>query len=449
MDIQQHTFAVEVSWSDPAGTADPRGYTREHAVRAVLGPRDVERGLRAPEPLTGSAARAFHGDAEQWNPEQLLLASLAQCHALSYLHAAAEASLVVTALTVTGSAELRMEPDGGGRVTGAVLRPAVELADASRRAEADALHAVAAERCVIARSVDFPVTHEPVTPASQAARRPAASTTETGTASGSASSTADDQQLPTFSRRLGAPIATLAPVGKPPSQVTGLPARGQDEEARRRGAEHDQQTRQDGAPMTDDDRRDDAQEAEAVPGTTGGSGSSGASGSSGSSGSPGSSADLGYLPPPGGGSGPQPIRPAAPSRSAEPASGATPGGEQQSFYEAVGGHETFARIVEVFYEQVAEDPDFRALYPEEDLEPAKRRLLMFLEQYWGGPRTYQEERGHPRLRMRHMPFQVDAWARDTWLRYMRRAVDAVELSPLHDEILWDYLSRAAHSMVNS
>ncbi|WP_425574553.1 globin [Nesterenkonia halobia] len=158
---------------------------------------------------------------------------------------------------------------------------------------------------------------------------------------------------------------------------------------------------------------------------------------------------MGYLPPPGGGSGPQPIRPTAPSRSAEPASGATPGGEQQSFYEAVGGHETFARIVEVFYEQVAEDPDFRALYPEEDLEPAKRRLLMFLEQYWGGPRTYQEERGHPRLRMRHMPFQVDAWARDTWLRYMRRAVDAVELSPLHDEILWDYLSRAAHSMVNS
>lgn len=123
--------------------------------------------------------------------------------------------------------------------------------------------------------------------------------------------------------------------------------------------------------------------------------------------------------------------------------------DPHSFYAQVGGHETFRHIVDVFYDQVAEDPDFRAMYPEEDLEPAKQRLLMFLEQYWGGPRTYQQQRGHPRLRMRHMPFRVDAKARDTWLRYMRHAVEAAELSPLHQEVLWDYLERAAHSMVNS
>ncbi|WP_255546252.1 MULTISPECIES: globin [unclassified Nesterenkonia] len=125
------------------------------------------------------------------------------------------------------------------------------------------------------------------------------------------------------------------------------------------------------------------------------------------------------------------------------------GAEQQSFYDAVGGRKTFETIVEVFYAHVAEDEDFREMYPEADLEPAKERLLTFLEQYWGGPRTYQEQRGHPRLRMRHMPFAVDAQARDKWLRFMRAGVDAAELSPLHDQILWDYLERAAHSMVNS
>ncbi len=141
-----------------------------------------------------------------------------------------------------------------------------------------------------------------------------------------------------------------------------------------------------------------------------------------------------------------------PSRSGAVDRQAPPGGdgpEQQSFYEAVGGRKTFQTIVDVFYDQVAEDPDFRAMYPEEDLGPAKERLLTFLEQYWGGPRTYQEQRGHPRLRMRHMPFRVDAEARDKWLRFMRRGVEAAELSPMHEEILWDYLERAAHSMVNS
>ncbi len=110
---------------------------------------------------------------------------------------------------------------------------------------------------------------------------------------------------------------------------------------------------------------------------------------------------------------------------------------------------TFARLVDVFYEGVATDPVLKPMYPEEDLGPAKRRLTMFLEQYWGGPTTYSEERGHPRLRMRHLPFVVDPDARDRWLRHMRAAVDALGLAPMYEATLWDYLERAAHSLVNS
>lgn len=120
-----------------------------------------------------------------------------------------------------------------------------------------------------------------------------------------------------------------------------------------------------------------------------------------------------------------------------------------NFYDAVGGHETFAKIVSVFYGEVANDPEFRALYPEEDLGPAEDRLRMFLEQYWGGPTTYQEQRGHPRLRMRHAPFRITVAERDTWLRHMRTAVDSVELDPEHEAMLWGYLTRAADAMVNS
>lgn len=125
---------------------------------------------------------------------------------------------------------------------------------------------------------------------------------------------------------------------------------------------------------------------------------------------------------------------------------ATPG--SVSFYEAVGGHETFRRLVDRFYAGVADDPVLAQMYPEEDLAPAAQRLLMFLEQYWGGPTTYSEQRGHPRLRMRHAPFAVDADARDRWLRHMRAAVDSLELPPLYQAQLWDYLERAAWSMVN-
>ncbi|GAA1212713.1 globin [Microbacterium maritypicum] len=120
-----------------------------------------------------------------------------------------------------------------------------------------------------------------------------------------------------------------------------------------------------------------------------------------------------------------------------------------TFYDEIGGHDTFAKIVSVFYREVALDPVMKPMYPEEDLGPAEDRLRMFLEQYWGGPTTYGETRGHPRLRMRHMPFRIDADARDRWLRHMRTAVDEAQLSPLHETTLWDYLERAAYAMVNS
>ncbi|GAA1977828.1 globin [Catenulispora subtropica] len=123
--------------------------------------------------------------------------------------------------------------------------------------------------------------------------------------------------------------------------------------------------------------------------------------------------------------------------------------EPVTFYEAVGGAPTFRKLVARFYEGVASDPLLRPMYPEEDLGPAEERLRMFLEQYWGGPTTYSEQRGHPRLRMRHFPFKVDPAARDAWLTHMRVAVDELELPPLYEAELWDYLVRAAHSMVNA
>lgn len=120
-----------------------------------------------------------------------------------------------------------------------------------------------------------------------------------------------------------------------------------------------------------------------------------------------------------------------------------------NFYDAVGGHETFARLVHRFYEGVANDPLLRPMYPEEDLGPAENRLTMFLEQYWGGPTTYSEQRGHPRLRMRHVPFKVTPAARDRWLHHMRVAVDELDLAPIHHATLWDYLERAAQSLINT
>jgi hemoglobin len=120
-----------------------------------------------------------------------------------------------------------------------------------------------------------------------------------------------------------------------------------------------------------------------------------------------------------------------------------------SFYAEIGGTETFRKLVDAFYAGVAGDPLLRPMYPEDDLGPAAERLRLFLEQYWGGPRTYSDERGHPRLRMRHAPFRVDAAARDAWLRHMRDAVNSLALPGQQEEVLWDYLERSAYFMVNS
>ncbi|MFC4072801.1 globin [Actinoplanes subglobosus] len=120
-----------------------------------------------------------------------------------------------------------------------------------------------------------------------------------------------------------------------------------------------------------------------------------------------------------------------------------------TFYDAVGGEPTFRRLVDKFYEGVAEDPLLRPMYPEEDLGPAADRFALFLMQYWGGPTTYSDDRGHPRLRMRHAPFRVDAAARDAWLSHMRVAVDSLGLPGDQRTMLWDYLERAAYFMVNA
>jgi len=120
-----------------------------------------------------------------------------------------------------------------------------------------------------------------------------------------------------------------------------------------------------------------------------------------------------------------------------------------SFYDAIGGAPTFRRLVAHFYAGVARDPVLRPLYPDADLGPAETHLRMFLEQYWGGPRTYSDQRGHPRLRMRHVPFVIGARERDAWLHHMRAAVDSLDLPAAADRTLWTYLANAAHSMVNS
>jgi len=98
---------------------------------------------------------------------------------------------------------------------------------------------------------------------------------------------------------------------------------------------------------------------------------------------------------------------------------------------------------------VAKDEVLRPLYPEEDLGPAEERLRLFLMQYWGGPHTYSETRGHPRLRMRHAPFRIGPTERDAWLRCMRTAVDEAEIDEEYRAVLWNYLEMAANSLLNS
>jgi hemoglobin len=119
-----------------------------------------------------------------------------------------------------------------------------------------------------------------------------------------------------------------------------------------------------------------------------------------------------------------------------------------SLYDRAGGTPFFGALVARFYAGVAADPALRSVYPEEDLAPAQRRLTLFLIQYWGGPTTYDQERGHPRLRMRHAPFAIGPLERDRWLHHMRAAIQAMEPPPDVTEALERYIEVAAEAMRN-
>ena len=155
MNLDLHRYAVALNWTGNrgSGTSTYRAYGRDHVVSAA--------GL--PD-LPGTADPTFHGDRDRWNPEQLLLAALSQCHMLSYLHVAVKHGVVVTGYSDAAEGTMRLNRDGSGEFTQAVLHPRVELADESQRALADSLHQQAHDVCFIARSVNFPVRHSPVAP---------------------------------------------------------------------------------------------------------------------------------------------------------------------------------------------------------------------------------------------------------------------------------------------
>ena len=122
-----------------------------------------------------------------------------------------------------------------------------------------------------------------------------------------------------------------------------------------------------------------------------------------------------------------------------------------TFYDAVGGEETFRTIVSEFYKQVKDDDILSPMYPADDMAGAEDRLRWFLAQYWGGPETFNEKRGHPRLRMRHAQFHIDEAARDRWLELMANAMETVDEKTLpaeHRAAMWDHMERVAQMLVN-
>ena len=121
---------------------------------------------------------------------------------------------------------------------------------------------------------------------------------------------------------------------------------------------------------------------------------------------------------------------------------------EQTPYQDFGGHDFFVSLVGAFYARVANDDVLRPMYPPGSLDAAQWRLQAFLEQYWGGPTDYSDQRGHPRLRMRHAGFHIDSAARDRWLTHMRAALDEQGLPPDQDALLWHYLQGAAFGLQN-
>ncbi|AMB57985.1 OsmC family protein [Microterricola viridarii] len=153
---QEHNYAVHVQWQGNrgTGTSSYRDYGRQHAVSAT-GKHSIE----------GSADRTFHGDRDRWNPEEMLLAALSQCHMLSYLHVAVRHGVVVLDYRDDAVGSMQTDAAGGGQFTSATLRPRVLVADAAHIELANSLHAEASQLCFIANSVNFPVGHEPITTA--------------------------------------------------------------------------------------------------------------------------------------------------------------------------------------------------------------------------------------------------------------------------------------------
>jgi hemoglobin len=124
-------------------------------------------------------------------------------------------------------------------------------------------------------------------------------------------------------------------------------------------------------------------------------------------------------------------------------------GVEQSLFDAVGGEAFFVKLVDGFYAGIETDEVLRPMYVDQDLTESRRHLTLFLQQYWGGPSIYQAERGHPRLRMRHMPFVIDDDARDRWIYHMHASLSQIEIDDALRDQLWTYLVSAAHSLVNT
>lgn len=148
----EHRYAIDLQWTGNRGTGTSgyKDYGRDHVLTA-----------EGKQPLEGSADRAFFGDQDRWNPEELLLGALAQCHMLSYLAEAARAGVVVVGYADAATGTMEQTANGGGHFTSATLHPRVTLADPAQRELAAALHGPASEKCFIAASVNFPVLHEP------------------------------------------------------------------------------------------------------------------------------------------------------------------------------------------------------------------------------------------------------------------------------------------------
>lgn len=148
----EHSYAIGLEWTGNrgSGTSGYKDFGREHVITA-----------EGKHPIEGSADRTFFGDRDRWNPEELLLAALSQCHMLSYLAEAARAGIVVVGYTDAATGTMEQTNDGGGRFTSATLRPRVTIADPAQAELAAALHGPAGAKCFIAASVNFPVLHAP------------------------------------------------------------------------------------------------------------------------------------------------------------------------------------------------------------------------------------------------------------------------------------------------